>query len=198
MKAMKNHKILIKFATLLTIYSSCAIVLAAQQPLTAVQKKTTGDYVTQIRTDFNAELAKQQAMNTELYTSLSSAEAFISAWGWSPTDLTDLTAPGPIGSVTPSTGKFTALQAEAFDLSSPSEGETGEIGLPEDPTYGTNTITLKAPESLPADIVITLPAGVAPATAASTCTPGQWWYDSDYWYVCIGTDVWKRAPLSTW
>lgn len=172
------------------------VLFAAQQPLTAVGKKATSDYVTQIRTDFNAELAKQQAMNTELYTSLTSAEAFLSAWGWSPG--LDLTAPGPIGSTTPNTGKFTALQAEAFDLSSPGIGETGEIGLPEDPTYGTNTITLKAPPSLSSDIVITLPSGVAPENANSTCSPGQWWYDLDYWYVCVATNTWKKSQLSTW
>lgn len=37
-----------------------------------------------------------------------------------------------------------------------------------------------------------------PATAASPGTPGQLAYDSDYIYVCVTTDTWKRAALSTW
>jgi hypothetical protein len=110
----------------------------------------------------------------------------------------DLTAPGPIGSVTPSTGAFTLLTSNSFDFGSPAPGETGEIGLQEDPANGGNIVTLKAPGSLAADVVITVPAGVVPATAAAACTAGQWWYDSSYWYVCVATNTWKRAALATW
>jgi len=69
----------------------------------------------------------------------------------------DLTAPGPIGSVTPNTGAFTALVADSFDFGAPATGETGEIGLQEDPANGTNIFTLKAPASLAADVTLTLP-----------------------------------------
>lgn len=41
------------------------------------------------------------------------------------------------------------------------------------------------------------PAGT-PASASSTCTAGQTRYDANYVYVCVATNTWKRAALSTW
>ena len=38
----------------------------------------------------------------------------------------------------------------------------------------------------------------APATASSSGTTGDIAYDSDYLYVCVATDTWKRVALSTW
>lgn len=38
----------------------------------------------------------------------------------------------------------------------------------------------------------------APATASSPGLPGQVAYDSDFFYVCVGPDEWKRTALSTW
>lgn len=38
----------------------------------------------------------------------------------------------------------------------------------------------------------------APATAASAGTAGQVAYDSGYIYICVATNTWKRAALSTW
>lgn len=76
----------------------------------------------------------------------------------------DLTAPGPIGSVTPNTGNFTTVTASSFDTLAPATGETGEIGLAEDPANGTNTITLKAPAAMGADLIFTLPSGYAAAS----------------------------------
>jgi hypothetical protein len=110
----------------------------------------------------------------------------------------DLTAPGPIGSETPNTGAFTTLTATSFDTSAPASGETGEIGLQENPDNGTNVITLKAPASLAADLVLTLPTGTAPTSATDSCTAGQWWFASGYWYVCVAADTWQRAALATW
>ncbi len=37
-----------------------------------------------------------------------------------------------------------------------------------------------------------------PASASASGTPGQMAYDSDYLYVCVATDTWKRVALSTW
>lgn len=37
-----------------------------------------------------------------------------------------------------------------------------------------------------------------PASASSPGYPGQIAYDSGYVYVCVATDTWKRASLSTW
>jgi hypothetical protein len=69
----------------------------------------------------------------------------------------DLTAPGPIGSVTPDTGAFTTLTAVSYEVSAPASGETGEIALPENPDNGTDLVTLKAPASVLGDVVFTLP-----------------------------------------
>jgi hypothetical protein len=110
----------------------------------------------------------------------------------------DWASPGVIGSTTPAAGTFTTITADGFDFGDPASGETGEIGLPEDPDNGTNTITLKAPANLAADIVLTLPSGVAPTTTTDACTAGQWWYATGYWYVCVATNTWRRAALSTW
>jgi len=38
----------------------------------------------------------------------------------------------------------------------------------------------------------------APATAGSTGSAGDIRYDSGYVYVCVSTDTWKRAALTTW
>lgn len=40
--------------------------------------------------------------------------------------------------------------------------------------------------------------GTAPATASSTGRAGEIRYDSSYVYVCVATNTWKRAALSTW
>lgn len=37
-----------------------------------------------------------------------------------------------------------------------------------------------------------------PASASATGEPGQIEWDSNYFYVCVATDTWVRAPLSTW
>jgi len=41
-------------------------------------------------------------------------------------------------------------------------------------------------------------ATYTPATSSSTGTTGQISWDSQYVYVCIATNTWKRAALSTW
>ena len=38
----------------------------------------------------------------------------------------------------------------------------------------------------------------APATASSAGTAGDIRYDSSYVYICIATNTWKRASLTTW
>ena len=37
-----------------------------------------------------------------------------------------------------------------------------------------------------------------PSTASSTGTAGEIAWDSDYFYVCVATDTWKRTALSSW
>jgi len=116
----------------------------------------------------------------------------------------DLTAPGPIGSVTPNTGAFTTLIANSFDYGAPAIGETGEIGLSEDPTNGVSTVTLKADSDIAADTTILLPSGITlapgsvPATATTACSVGMWSVSAAYVYYCIATDTWVRAAVATW
>lgn len=45
-----------------------------------------------------------------------------------------------------------------------------------------------------------LPAvsAVPPASATSTGQTGQITWDSDYIYMCIATNTWKRVEISTW
>ena len=37
-----------------------------------------------------------------------------------------------------------------------------------------------------------------PATSASACTMGSWATDSSYYYLCVSSNSWRRAALSTW
>lgn len=112
--------------------------------------------------------------------------------------LVNWASPGAIGTTTPNAGTFTVITADGFDFGDPESGETGEIGLPEDPANGADTVTLKAPAALASDVVVTLPSGVVPASATAPCTAGQWWFASGYWYVCVATNTWQRATLATW
>ena len=40
--------------------------------------------------------------------------------------------------------------------------------------------------------------GTAPATSTSTGTAGEIRYDSNYIYVCVATNTWKRVGIATW
>lgn len=37
-----------------------------------------------------------------------------------------------------------------------------------------------------------------PATSTSTCVQGSWAADASFHYVCVSTDTWRRAALSSW
>jgi hypothetical protein len=45
--------------------------------------------------------------------------------------------------------------------------------------------------------VVSLKVAV-PSTATDACTAGTWSADAGYYYLCVATDTWKRAALSTW
>lgn len=62
------------------------------------------------------------------------------------------------------------------------------------PSGGSGTRTIYFPNANGTLIVST----TVPSTASSTGTAGQIAYDSGYIYVCVATDTWKRAALSTW
>lgn len=52
------------------------------------------------------------------------------------------------------------------------------------------------------NVVVTNKLGISstnvPTLATSTGTAGQITWDSNYIYVCVATDTWKRANLTTW
>lgn len=76
----------------------------------------------------------------------------------------NLSAPGPIGGTTPSTGTFTSLtatsaSAQTLELGPQPAGTTGELSLPEDPANpGGNTAGWKAPASIPTTVKWVLPS----------------------------------------
>lgn len=60
---------------------------------------------------------------------------------------------------------------------------------------GTNTPT----EALDVDSdAIRIRTSQTPSTSSSTCSVWTMAWDSGYVYVCVATDTWKRASLSTW
>jgi hypothetical protein len=40
--------------------------------------------------------------------------------------------------------------------------------------------------------------GFTPASASATGQTGQVSWDSEYIYICIGTNTWKRVAIATW
>ena len=38
----------------------------------------------------------------------------------------------------------------------------------------------------------------APSNASDTGAPGEIRWDTNYIYVCVATDTWKRVAISTW
>lgn len=45
----------------------------------------------------------------------------------------------------------------------------------------------------------TIPVFVpAPASSGAAGTAGQIAYDSDYLYVCVAANTWRRVPISDW
>ena len=103
---------------------------------------------------------------------------------------------GPIG-VTGPTGATGATGA-ASTVTGPTgaTGATGPSGGPTGPTGATGS-TGSAGATGPAGAAgITGPT--TPATAGSSGVTGTVTWDSDYIYVCVGTNTWKRVAISTW
>ena len=71
------------------------------------------------------------------------------------------------------------------------ESDTGRLKIRYQDTDSTQWVDVAPPlaPSLSSD---------APTTASSNGTAGDIRYDSDYVYICIATNTWKRAALATW
>lgn len=136
-----------------------ALLISTSAAMAAVTIKLRGDTAANW-TSNNPVLALREP-GVETDTSKIKIGDGVTAWASLPYaagGTVDLSAPGPIGATTPSTGTFTTVTASSFDTSPPAPGETGEIGLQEDPTNGTNTVTIKAPSAMASDVVYVLPA----------------------------------------
>lgn len=145
-----------------TVVLTAAILLAAGA--------ATGALITSYAVKANPEGTDRVLLidpNDPTNTKSATLESLGALFGGGPVDLT---APGPIGSVTPNTGAFTDLSAQSFEPTAPDTGETGEISLREDPANGADSVTLKAPASVSGDLVFTLPSN---AGADGDCMMGN-------------------------
>ena len=100
------------------------------------------------------------------------------------------------------------LLAVSDDITGPGSSDSGNLIL--GTTNGNITMFVGAPEE--ANVIarvsttgvnltqgnLTIAQGNAPSTASSAGTAGQIAWDSGYVYVCVATNTWKRANLSTW
>jgi len=178
---------------------------------TAVSQLTNDSGFITTETDPTAEPALGNP-STDGYV-LSSTAAGVRSWIAPGAGSVDLTAPGPIGTVTPDVVHATDIVADSIAINPPASGTTDELALREDPNNGTNSVTLKAPANIVADVIWTLPAadgangqamttdgagrlawsdvGPVPAPTLSTdiCAAGTWAYDSSYHYVCVVSDI---------
>jgi len=73
------------------------------------------------------------------------------------------------------------------------ESDTGRLKILYNDTDTTQWVDASPP--LQQDRIAT---SAAPATATSTGTAGEIRYDSGYVYICVATNTWKRAALTTW
>lgn len=65
------------------------------------------------------------------------------------------------------------------------------------PTIITSSTTISSPGFMTFNTRPVL-SSLPPTTATSTGVAGQIAWDSNYVYVCVATDTWKRSPISTW
>ena len=112
----------------------------------------------------------------------SALQLFISIGGVLQNPNTDFTVAGNqiTFSTAPGSGLsfFGYLQGDAVDFNTPADG---------------SVTTPKLASQLDINL-----ATATPASAAATGTEGDIAWDSDYIYVAVGTNTWKRAALSTW
>jgi hypothetical protein len=86
--------------------------------------------------------------------------------------------------LTKTTGNGTASRAMRID-------DSQQVGI------GTGTGSITAKLDVNAD-KIRVRTAKTPSSASDTGNAGDICWDSDYVYVCVATDTWKRAALSTW
>jgi hypothetical protein len=96
----------------------------------------------------------------------------------------------PLFSWTAIAGAFDAAGGTDFRAFMSAKNFISGMGMLITETAGSSTI------SVDPSIVITQVL-VAPATSIAPCTSGQFSTDSNYYYVCVATDTWKRVALNS-
>jgi hypothetical protein len=80
----------------------------------------------------------------------------------------------------------------AVDKTNTTGGGTGHLWLMD---FATNVTTFYQNVTLPK---LNISNPTVPSTATSTGAKGDIAYDTNYLYVCVATNTWKRVALSTW
>merc|ERR1711904_304534 len=91
-----------------------------------------------------------------------------------------------------------SVSAVALDLSATGTTQiSGSTGVEIDGSTTGNTVT--GPTTMTGNLIAT-GAEITDGsfTSTSTCTKGQIGWDSDYMYICVATNSWKRSALATW
>jgi hypothetical protein len=96
----------------------------------------------------------------------------------------------PLFSWTLTGGAFDATGGTDFRAVLSAKNLLSGMGMLISETAGTSTISVDP--SIVSTQVLT-----PPATSNAACTTGQFSTDSNYYYVCIGSDTWKRVALSS-
>jgi hypothetical protein len=97
--------------------------------------------------------------------------------------------------------KDNASEAHAFRTTGPAVDSGAYISVPVEHVTGTGTFTNN--KSMMVGVYASGVAGAlssvsVPSTATSTGTAGDIRYDAGYVYVCVATNTWKRAALTSW
>jgi hypothetical protein len=101
-----------------------------------------------------------------------------------------------IGASTPGTGAFSSLSAsgtatlDTVDINAGAIDGTN-IGA-STPGTGVFSALTTTGDSL------TIQTTQTPSSATATGTTGEIAWDSEYIYVCVSTNTWKRVAISTW
>ena len=102
--------------------------------------------------------------------------------------------------LTPSTSPFTPIggRIDAIRTNIPNTGSTDLSFL----TYGSGSLNEAMRVYSSGDVSVAgglkIASPTVPASATATGDAGDIAWDSDYIYVCVGTNTWKRSALSTW
>ncbi len=79
---------------------------------------------------------------------------------------------------------------DSYSTATPTENDI-LLGSDSDASNATKNFTIGSIR----DYMIT---SSVPATASSTGVAGTLAYDSNYLYVCVATNTWKRVAIATW